>query len=270
MNSALLLSATFLMGVEYRVEQFEGESVYVIEVEEAIVDQLTDGFEINSLVPAEQTRIDRIRVRIVQSSPDVDSIIPDDGNDSLPDLSPDISILPPQSETLVSSEIELEPKAISLPKLDKNEPSVEDDMATSLVPQFDSLTSEGTLSDEDSITLLVPTDSSVILQEDSTPVLSIDAEPISNPLNSPISETPTIPEQGTTGQDILAEPNLIQDNADTFIALASHQSDRLPPPEREKNKTEAANRNTTPLLLLLFSVTLNLFFGFQVFRQYRN
>ena len=107
MNSALLLSATFLMGVEYRVEQFEGESVYVIEVEEAIVDQLTDGFEINSLVPAEQTRIDRIRVRIVQSSPDVDSIITDDGDDSLPDLSPDISILPPQSETLVSSEIEL-------------------------------------------------------------------------------------------------------------------------------------------------------------------
>ena len=153
----------------------------------------------------------------------------------------------------MSSEIELEPKAISLPELDNNEPSPEDDMATSLVPQFDSLTSEGTLSDEDSITLLVPTDSSVILPENSTPVLSIDAEPISNPLNSPISETPTIPEQGTTGKDILAEPNLIQDNADTFIALASHQSDRLPPPEREKTKSKPARKK-------YYSVTLTAIF----------
>ena len=99
MNSALLITATFLLGVDYKVERDNGENTYVVEIEESIAEQLTEGFEITSIVPAEHTHVDKIRISVVKDNRNNER-----GSDApqgpvLPPLFPDSSILPQQSES---------------------------------------------------------------------------------------------------------------------------------------------------------------------------
>lgn len=272
MNSVLLISASFLLGVDYKVEQSQDQTVYVIEVEESLVDQLADGFEITSIVPPDQTRIDRVRITIVKDPMQNDETIPAEGDRSMPSLSPDISIIPHEPERLVSSELQLEPKAISLPDLAPHDNSpVESDSVKLLIPEFDAKVTTEPQSYNETLELLTPGEPIVSLPD------LVEAAPAEVPqsvdgarsLTDTTSETPQISEEKEPRRQVLPEPSRIQSPADTFIALATHQQESAPNEPTSNSSTVKVVPNTTPLLLLLFSATLNLFLGIHVYRQYR-
>ena len=65
MNSVVLLLATSLLGVDYQISEIEGESVYIVQIEEAVARELANGFRINSTIPSEYSHIRRIQIEVI-------------------------------------------------------------------------------------------------------------------------------------------------------------------------------------------------------------
>jgi len=271
MNSALLLTATFLLGVDYKVEHSNGENTYVVEIEESIAEQLSEGFEITSNVPAEHAHVDKIRISIVKDSRNDEQSLDTDQEPAKPPLMPDSSIVPPQPDSTIRTTFQLEPQAFALPDLTPRDIAIEPTGSeTAIAPEFDATSENQFQSDDPLLGLLDPQEPVVSLSNEEGGTSTLSTETVAE--NKPPTHAPavTIPvaESGDAQQATLDGPKQILLADDTFIALAAHQ-------DHEETKTIGdplqvnAESNTTSLLLLLFSMTLNLFLGVHVFRHYR-
>ena len=64
MNTVAILLATSLLGVDYELVTADSkETVYVITIERELIDQLADGFTINSSLPDNAKNIRQIRIQ---------------------------------------------------------------------------------------------------------------------------------------------------------------------------------------------------------------
>ena len=109
MNSVAFLLATSLLGVDYQVTEIDGELTYVIRIEEAIAQELVNGFTVSSTIPAEHSDLRRIKIEIVGESQG------ENREFSPPSLLPDQSIIPESTESIISAEINLEPEVFAFP-----------------------------------------------------------------------------------------------------------------------------------------------------------
>jgi len=266
MNSVVLLLATSLLGVDYQISEIEGESVYIVQIEEAVARELANGFRINSTIPSEYSHIRRIQIEVIaddeaDSSAELKSM-------NFPRLTPDESVVPQSTEIPLSTEINLEPEAFVLPNLSRVSPvHIEDVQAQdALIPLFDdsppNKPSHTATADE----LLTPAPPIVSVGEITAPDR---AKP--NGLVAKLSSsTNTKNETLLTPQrkkETTSPPDLIKEHQGEFVALATTQqaADQVSIASANDTKENSA----TPLLLLFFSITLNFFLVFTIFQRYR-
>lgn len=268
MYTASLLVAASLLGVDYEVKIENDEPIYVVSIEQAVVEQLTDGFVINSSIPAEHQNVRRIRILIKR---DDGSNLPEGEDDSI-QLEPDASIVPFRPEEPVVETVNLEPMAVKLPDFSDEsteQASVATDDGDVLVPQFDSDDNEGT-----SVDLDLP------FLDNSNPVVRIeeDVPDTFDQINTADSEpdsvaTPSAEAAGVGGEQTVvtdpSEPDLIDAHRDQFVALATAEKIPTADSSEELSAAEEDAQGPASLLLLMFSVTLNIFLAVTLFRHYR-
>lgn len=273
MNSALLITASFLLGVDYKVEQVNGENTFVLEIEESIAEQLTEGFEITSSVPAEYAHVNKIRISIVKDTKNDDEFLKTDQEAALPSLEPDSTIVPQQPNTSINTKFQLEPSALALPDLTPRHHAIEATISGPLlVPEFDATKEGDDQLDSRELGLLVPQEPVVSIPDEKPESPEVPIETLVRgepPVHAPARTVPADASGGAT-KPTLDEPNQILAADDTFISLATHDDDGEPKDANGGSLQLETDSNSTSLLFLLFSVTLNLFLGAQVFRHYRN
>ena len=266
MNSVALLLATSLLGVDYQITEIDGESVYVVRIEESVAQELANGFKIRSTIPSEHSHIRRIQIQVVEDNGLNGSA--DFKSDNRPRFSPDESVVPESTEMSISSEINLEPDAFVLPRLSTIPPNRVDDSPApeTLIPLFDHPSPEPNSEPFTEEELLAPVPGIVSVSEipapNRTEQVVRDAK-ASSTGDIKIEGLQTNQSQKTTA----SPPDLIKKHHGEFVALASTQHSvnsllNTPEPSMKEN-------SVTPLLLLFFSITLNLFFAFNIFQRYR-
>ena len=139
-------------------------------------------------------------------------------------------------------------------------------------PEFD-VTKEGDDQlDSRKLGLLVPQEPVVSIPDEKPESPEVPIETLVRgepPVHAPARTVPADASGGAT-KPTLDEPNQILAADDTFISLATHDDDGEPKDANGGSLQLETDSNSTSLLFLLFSVTLNLFLGAQVFRHYRN
>ena len=258
MNSVALLLATSLLGVDYQVTDIDGELTYIVRIEEAIAQELVNGFTVSSCIPAEHSDVRRIKIEIVGDSPD------ETGHSSTPSLNPDPTIIPESTELTISTEIKLEPEIFTLPMFRREQMHEDGKLPPTgdLIPNFDYQAQATDAPDFSEDELVKPATRVMLIDEEAATDASSHEQPrpleskaVSNDIDLPHGH-PSIP------------PDLIATHQDEFIALASTSSDIDKP--NSPTLGQAVNPTSPSLLLpLLFSITLNLFFVFHVIQRSR-
>ena len=138
-------------------------------------------------------------------------------------------------------------------------------------PEFDKANEKEIDSDDSTLALLATQEPIVSLvgETNAPPAGSTERLGDNNlPNRAPPATSPVGP-SADAHRDTIDEPKQIMLAEDTFIALATHQDDDESKSSISDPKQVMTETNTTSLVLLLFSVTLNLFLGVHVFRHYR-
>ena len=258
MNSVAFLLATSLLGVDYQVTDIDGELTYVIRIEEAIAQELVNGFTVSSTIPAEHSDLRRIKIEIVGESQG------ENREFSPPSLIPDQSIVPESTESIISAEINLEPEVFAFPNLRTNQshkaaktlPSAE------VIPAFDPQTQKTDPSDLTNDDLVKSATSFILIPEESATDTTIP-----NPSQSGASQSESNDLDQTDGSS-KTPPDLIKTHQDEFIALAS-TSGTVSKPKSPSPDAAEESASLTLLLPLLFSITLNCFLVFHVIQRWR-
>lgn len=277
MNAISLLLVTSFFGVDYSYDtEEENTTTYVVTIEPEIVDQLKDGYIINSTLPADGPPIDQIRIRFLERSNSSESasvsLLPpsEEASQELPNLTPDPSLIPTPDEVVIPTELTFSPAPVTLPALDADDhfTTVTDSLETpqglnthDLLPVFDQADNA---TDAEAIALL----------QTEPAVVSIETADSAVEAVSEIAEEDNKPSSVETGQHSTmnhnpVEPDLIETHQDDFIALASNNAK----PSSQESPVEISTKESTgqtTLFLLLFSGTLNLFLTFTIIRGYRS
>ena len=266
MNSVALLLATSLLGVDYQITEIDGESVYVVRIEESVARELANGFKIRSTIPSEHSHIRRIQIQVVEDNGVNGSA--DFKSDNLPRFSPDETVVPESTEISISSEINLEPDAFVLPNLSTIPPNrVNGSPAReTLIPLFDSASPEPNSQPFTEEELLSPAPAIVSVREIPAPnreELDVRDPKLSSTANIDIADHQANQRQKAP----TSPPDLIKKHQGEFVALASTKHSVKPILNTPANTLK--EHSVTPLLLLFFSITLNFFFAFNVFQRYR-
>ena len=291
MNTVAILLATSLLGVDYELVTADGkETLYVITIERELIDQLADGFTINSSLPDNAKNIRQIRIQFAtdkapknvnphaneivpnlsaEKRPMAESTIPLDNTQAALLLTPDESLIPKSNNSLAGPDgpylapPRLEPEPLVLPSLSSDAETgtpVHKPAEHELLPEFDQPMQVGDPNRE------------LELLKSSSKVVLLDAPESSPAANDIAAETQSrhstdIESEGDRQQDIQS-PDLISTHRDEFVALSS-----LSTPIHDELEDDPTTRNdgrTDLLLLLMFSITLNLFLGVTIYRIYRN
>lgn len=291
MNTVAILLATSLLGVDYELVTADGkESVYVITIERELIDQLADGFTINSSLPDNAKNIRQIRIQFAtdkplnnvnqhvneiapnlsaEKRPIAESTSPLDNTQTALGLTPDESLIPKSNDSLAGPDgpyrapPRLEPEPLVLPSLSSDEETgtpFHKPAEHELLPEFDQPMQVGDPNRE------------LELLKSSPKVVLIDAPESPPAANDITAETQfrhstDIESEGDRQQDIKS-PDLISTHRDEFVALSS-----LSTPVHDELEDDPNTRNdgrTDLLLLLMFSITLNLFLGVTIYRIYRD
>ena len=266
MNSVALLLATSLLGVDYQITEIDGESVYVVRIEESVARELANGFKIHSTIPSEHSHIRRIQIQVVEDNRVNDSA--DFKSDNLPRFSPDESVVPESTEISISSEINLEPDAFVLPNLSTIPPNRVDDSPAreTLIPLFDHPSPEPNSQPVTEEELLSPAPAIVSVRE--IPAPKREEPDVRDPKLSSTADIDIEDHQANQRQKATTSPpDLIKTHQGEFVALASTRHSVKPILNTPENTLK--EHSVTPLLLLFFSITLNLFFAFNIFQRYR-
>lgn len=291
MNMVAILLATSLLGVDYELVTADAkEPVYVITIERELIDQLADGFTINSSLPDNAKNIRQIRIQFAtdkapknvnqQSKEFVPSVSaekrtiaespnPLDSSQTALVLTPDESLIPESNDSLSGSDgpyraaPRLEPEPLVLPSLSSDEvvrTPVSKPAVHELLPESDQPMQVGDPNRE--LELLKSTPKVVLIDTPESP-------PAANDLSSATqSRHSTNVESEDDRQQDIQSPDLISTHRDDFVALSS-----LTTPAHDELVDDPNTRNdgrTDLLLLLMFSITLNLFLGVTIYRIYRN
>ena len=290
MNTVAILLATSLLGVDYELVTADSkETVYVITIERELIDQLADGFTINSSLPDNAKNIRQIRIQFAtekapknvnqhaneivpnlsaEEGPIAESTSPVDNTQTALLLTPDESLIPKSNNSLAGPDRpyrappRLEPDPLVLPSLSSDEEvgtPVHEPAEYQLLPEFDQPMQVGNPNRE------------LELLKSSPKVVLIDAPEAPPAANDITAETQSrhstdIESEGDRRQDIQG-PDLISTHRDEFVALSS-----LSTPVHDELEDDPTTRNggrTDLLLLLMFSITLNLFLGATIYRIYR-
>ena len=290
MNTVAILLATSLLGVDYKLVTADSkETVYVITIERELIDQLADGFTINSSLPDNAKNIRQIRIQFAtekapknvnqhaneivpnlsaEEGPIAESTSPVDNTQTALLLTPDESLIPKSNNSLAGPDRpyrappRLEPDPLVLPSLSSDEEvgtPVHEPAEYQLLPEFDQPMQVGNPNRE------------LELLKSSPKVVLIDAPEAPPAANDITAETQSrhstdIESEGDRQQDIQG-PDLISTHRDEFVALSS-----LSTPIHDELEDDPTTRNggrTDLLLLLMFSITLNLFLGATIYRIYR-
>ena len=290
MNTVAILLATSLLGVDYELVTADSkETVYVITIERELIDQLADGFTINSSLPDNAKNIRQIRIQFAtekapknvnqhaneivpnlsaEEGPIAESTSPVDNTQTALLLTPDESLIPKSNNSLAGPDRpyrappRLEPDPLVLPSLSSDEEvgtPVHEPAEYQLLPEFDQPMQVGNPNRE------------LELLKSSPKVVLIDAPEAPPAANDITAETQSrhstdIESEGDRQQDIQG-PDLISTHRDEFVALSS-----LSTPIHDELEDDPTTRNggrTDLLLLLMFSITLNLFLGATIYRIYR-
>ena len=289
MNTVAILLATSLLGVDYELVTADSkEAVYVITIERELIDQLADGFTINSSLPDNAKNIRQIRIQFAtdkapknvnqdaneivsnlsaENRPIAESTSPVSNTQTALLLTPDESLIPKSNNSLAGPDRpyrappRLEPDPLVLPALSSDEEAgtpAHEPAEYELLPEFDQPMQVGNPNRE------------LDLLKSSPKVVLIDAPESPPAANDITAETQsrhsTDLSEGDRQQDIQS-PDLISTHRDEFVALSS-----LSTPVRDELEDDPNTRNdgrTDLLLLLMFSITLNLFLGATVYRIYR-
>ena len=290
MNTVAILLATSLLGVDYKLVTADSkETVYVITIERELIDQLADGFTINSSLPDNAKNIRQIRIQFAtekapknvnqhaneivpnlsaEEGPIAESTSPVDNTQTALLLTPDESLIPKSNNSLAGPDRpyrappRLEPDPLVLPSLSSDEEvgtPVHEPAEYQLLPEFDQPMQVGNPNRE------------LELLKSSPKVVLIDAPEAPPAANDITAETQSrhstdIESEGDRRQDIQG-PDLISTHRDEFVALSS-----LSTPIHDELEDDPTTRNggrTDLLLLLMFSITLNLFLGATIYRIYR-
>tara|TARA_Y100001954_G_scaffold43164_2_gene44505 strand:+ start:82672 stop:83544 length:873 start_codon:yes stop_codon:yes gene_type:complete len=289
MNTVAILLATSLLGVDYELVTADSkETVYVITIERELIDQLADGFTINSSLPDNAKNIRQIRIQFAtdkapknvnqdaneivsnlsaENRPIAESTSPVDNTQTALLLTPDESLIPKSNNSLAGPDRpyrdppRLEPDPLVLPVLSSDEEAgtpAHEPAEYELLPEFDQPMQVGNPNRE------------LDLLKSSPKVVLIDAPESPPAANDITAETQsrhsTDLSEGDRQQDIQS-PDLISTHRDEFVALSS-----LSTPVHDELEDDPNTRNdgrTDLLLLLMFSITLNLFLGATIYRIYR-
>ncbi len=289
MNTVAILLATSLLGVDYELVTADSkETVYVITIERELIDQLADGFTINSSLPDNAKNIRQIRIQFAtdkapknvnqdaneivsnlsaENRPIAESTSPVDNTQTALLLTPDESLIPKSNNSLAGPDRpyrdppRLEPDPLVLPALSSDEEAgtpAHEPAEYELLPEFDQPMQVGNPNRE------------LDLLKSSPKVVLIDAPESPPAANDITAETQsrhsTDLSEGDRQQDIQS-PDLISTHRDEFVALSS-----LSTPVHDELEDDPNTRNdgrTDLLLLLMFSITLNLFLGATIYRIYR-
>ncbi|MBL98713.1 MAG: hypothetical protein CMM06_03375 [Rhodopirellula sp.] len=289
MNTVAILLATSLLGVDYELVTADSkETVYVITIERELIDQLADGFTINSSLPDNAKNIRQIRIQFAtdkapknvnqdaneivsnlsaENRPIAESTSPVDNTQTALLLTPDESLIPKSNNSLAGPDRpyrdppRLEPDPLVLPVLSSDEEAgtpAHEPAEYELLPEFDQPMQVGNPNRE------------LDLLKSSPKVVLIDAPESPPAANDITAETQsrhsTDLSEGERQQDIQS-PDLISTHRDEFVALSS-----LSTPVHDELEDDPNTRNdgrTDLLLLLMFSITLNLFLGATIYRIYR-
>tara|TARA_Y100001933_G_scaffold189815_1_gene188930 strand:- start:409 stop:1281 length:873 start_codon:yes stop_codon:yes gene_type:complete len=289
MNTVAILLATSLLGVDYELVTADSkETVYVITIERELIDQLADGFTINSSLPDNAKNIRQIRIQFAtdkapknvnqdaneivsnlsaENRPIAESTSPVDNTQTALLLTPDESLIPKSNNSLAGPDRpyrdppRLEPDPLVLPVLSSDEEAgtpAHEPAEYELLPEFDQPMQVGNPNRE------------LDLLKSSPKVVLIDAPESPPAANDITAETQsrhsTDLSEGDRQQDIQS-PDLISTHRDEFVALSS-----LSTPVHDELEDAPNTRNdgrTDLLLLLMFSITLNLFLGATIYRIYR-
>ena len=291
MNTVAILLATTVLGVDYElVTNDSKEPVYVVTIERELIDQLADGFSINSSLPDNAKNIRQIRIQFAtEKAPNnvnqqandtipnlsADKILHVESTDSFdrpqtaPMLTPDESIIPESDYSLTNSDgpypavPSLVPEPLVLPSLSSGEATrtpATTSAADELSPEIDQPIQVGESNKE--LELLKSTPKVVLIddRESSTAPNELTTEPKSRHSND-------VETEDDRQQDTLI-PDLISTHRDEFVALSSLNT---PVYDEHSDDPNTLNDGRADLLLLLmFSLTLNLFLGVTVYRIYRN
>ena len=289
MNTVAILLATSLLGVDYELVTADSkETVYVITIERELIDQLADGFTINSSLPDNAKNIRQIRIQFAtdkapknvnqdaneivsnlsaENRPIAESTSPVDNTQTALLLTPDESLIPKSNNSLAGPDRpyrdppRLEPDPLVLPVLSSDEEAgtpAHEPAEYELLPEFDQPMQVGNPNRE------------LDLLKSSPKVVLIDAPESPPAANDITAETQsrhsTDLSEGERQQDIQS-PDLISTHRDEFVALSS-----LSTPVHDELEDDPNTRNdgrADLLLLLMFSITLNLFLGATIYRIYR-
>ncbi len=289
MNTVAILLATSLLGVDYELVTADSkETVYVITIERELIDQLADGFTINSSLPDNAKNIRQIRIQFAtdkapknvnqdaneivsnlsaENRPIAESTSPVDNTQTALLLTPDESLIPKSNNSLAGPDRpyrdppRLEPDPLVLPVLSSDKEAgtpAHEPAEYELLPEFDQPMQVGNPNRE------------LDLLKSSPKVVLIDAPESPPAANDITAETQsrhsTDLSEGDRQQDIQS-PDLISTHRDEFVALSS-----LSTPVHDELEDDPNTRNdgrTDLLLLLMFSITLNLFLGATIYRIYR-
>mgnify|MGYP001492560141 FL=1 len=243
MNTVAILLATSLLGVDYELVTADSkETVYVITIERELIDQLADGFTINSSLPDNAKNIRQIRIQFATDkapknvNQDANEIVsnlsaenrPVPESTSLVDntqtallLTPDESLIPKSNNSLAGPDRpyrappRLEPDPLVLPALSSNEEAgtpAREPAEYELLPEFDQPMQVGNPNRE------------LDLLKSSPKVVLIDAPESPPAANDITAETQsrhsTDLSEGDRQQDIQS-PDLISTHRDEFVALSS-------------------------------------------------
>lgn len=289
MNTVAILLATSLLGVDYELVTADSkETVYVITIERELIDQLADGFTINSSLPDNAKNIRQVRIQFAtdkapknvnqeaneivsnlsaENRPIAESTSPVDNTQTALLLTPDESLIPKSNNSLAGPDRpygappRLEPDPLVLPAL-----STDDEAGTpahepaeyELLPEFDQPMQVG--NPERELDLLKSSPKVVLIDAPESPPAANDIAAETQSRHS------TDLSEGDRQQDIQS-PDLISTHRDEFVALSS-----LSTPVHDELEDDPNTRNdgrTDLLLLLMFSITLNLFLGATIYRIYR-
>ena len=291
MNTVAILLATSLLGVDYELVTADSkETVYVITIERELIDQLADGFTINSSLPDNAKNIRQIRIQFAtdkapknvkqhaneivpnlsaEKRPIAESTNPLDNTQTALLLTPDESLIPKSNNSLAGPDRpyrappKLEPEPLVLPSLSSDEEAgtpVHKPAEHELVPEFDQPMQVGNPNRE--LELLKSSPKVVLIDAPESPPAANDITAETQSGHSTDIET-----DGDRQQDIQS-PDLISTHRDEFVALSS-----LSTPVDDELVDDPNTRNdgrTDLLLLLMFSITLNLFLGVTIYRIYRD
>lgn len=291
MNTVAILLATSLLGVDYELVTADSkETVYVITIERELIDQLADGFTINSSLPDDAKNIRQVRIQFATDK--APKNVNQHGNEIVPNLSagkrpvakstnpldntqtallltPDESLIPKSNKSLAGTDRpyraspRLEPEPLVLPSLSSDEEAgttVHKPAEYELLPEFDQPMQVGNPNRE--LELLKSSPKVVLIDAPESPPAANDI-----PAETQSRHSTDIASEGDRQQDIQS-PDLINTHRDEFVALSS-----LSTPVHDELEDDPNTRNdgrTDLLLLLMFSITLNLFLGMTIYRIYRD